>query len=53
VTVVQAGHAARTPATTPTLPDAGDRYLSVVVVNNDRYINDVLHEPGGHHIVAG
>ena len=29
---------------TLTLPDAGDRYLSVMVVNNDHYINDVLHD---------
>ena len=29
-----------------TLPDAGDRYLSVMIVNQDHYINAVFHEPG-------
>ena len=33
---------------TLTVPDAGDRYLSVMVVNNDHYINEVLHDPGDH-----
>ena len=36
-------HLAR--ATTLSLPDAGDRYLSVMIVNNDHYINDVLRTP--------
>jgi hypothetical protein len=29
-----------------TVPDGGDRYLSVMVVNQDHYINQVIHEPG-------
>jgi hypothetical protein len=29
-----------------TIPDAEDRYLSVMVVNQDHYINQVFHEPG-------
>ena len=29
-----------------TIPDAGDRYLSVMVVNQDHCINQVLREPG-------
>lgn len=29
-----------------TIPDAGDRYLSVMVVNQDHYINRVFHHPG-------
>jgi hypothetical protein len=33
---------------TVTLPDAGDRYLSVMVVNQDHYINRIFHEPGEH-----
>jgi len=33
-----------------TLPDAGDRYLSVMVVNEDHYINDIFHEPGEHRV---
>jgi len=31
-----------------TIPDAGDRYLSVMVINQDHYINQVFHEPGEH-----
>ena len=31
---------------TLTLPDSGDRYLSVMVVNNDHYLNEVLHDAG-------
>ena len=30
----------------------GDRYLSVMVVNNDHYINEVLHEPGDHELTV-
>ncbi|MBL8778222.1 MAG: DUF1214 domain-containing protein [Acidimicrobiales bacterium] len=33
---------------TVTLPEAGDRYLSAMVVNEDHYINDVLHGAGPH-----
>ena len=34
---------------TLTLPDGGpDRYISAMVVNQDHYINEVLHEPGDH-----
>lgn len=32
------------------IPDAGERYLSVMVINQDHYINQVLHEPGEHHL---
>lgn len=35
-----------------TIPDAGDRYLSVMVVNQDHYIDDVLHEPGSHALTV-
>lgn len=31
---------------TITVPDAGERYLSVMVVNEDHYINRVLHDAG-------
>ena len=31
---------------TVTVPDAGDRYLTVMVVNQDHYINRVFAEPG-------
>jgi hypothetical protein len=32
------------------LPEAGDRYLSAMVVNEDHYINRVFHEPGQHRL---
>ena len=35
---------------TVTLPDAGDRYVSAMVVNQDHYINRVLHAPGDHEL---
>ena len=37
---------------TLSLPDAGDRYLSVMVVNNDHYINDVIHDAGDHELTV-
>ncbi len=33
---------------TVTVPVGGDRYISVMVVNQDHYINRILHEPGEH-----
>ncbi|MEH3129947.1 MAG: DUF1254 domain-containing protein [Mycolicibacterium neoaurum] len=35
-----------------TLPDAGGRYLSAMIVNEDHYVNRVLHEPGEHVLTA-
>ena len=35
---------------TLSLPDAGDRYLSVMVVNEEHYINRIYHEPGDHEV---
>ena len=35
-----------------TLPDAEDRYLSVMIVNQDHYINEVLHEAGPHELTV-
>ncbi len=35
---------------TLTVPDAGKRYLSVMVVNQDHYINEVIHKPGKHRL---
>ena len=35
-----------------TLPEAGGRYLSAMVVNEDHYINSVIHEPGEHTLTA-
>jgi hypothetical protein len=33
-----------------TIPDAGDRYVSVMVVNQDHYVNRVLHDAGTHEL---
>ena len=35
---------------TITIPDAGDRYVSVMVVNQDHYINSIIHAPGTHRL---
>ena len=37
---------------TLTVPDAGDRYLSVMVVNQDHYINRILHDPGIYELTV-
>ena len=37
---------------TLTVPDAGDRYLSVMVVNEDHYINRVFHDPGRYELTV-
>jgi hypothetical protein len=37
---------------TLTIPEAGDRYVSVMLVNEGHYINRVLHEPGEHALSA-
>ena len=33
---------------TLTIPDIGERYMSVMVVNEDHFINRVVHAPGAH-----
>lgn len=33
-----------------TIPDAGHRYVSVMIVNQDHYVNAVLHDPGEHEL---
>jgi hypothetical protein len=35
---------------TLTLPDGGERYVSVMVVNEDHYINRILHDAGEHEL---
>jgi hypothetical protein len=35
-----------------TLPEAGERYLSVMVVNEDHYINQVFHDAGRYELTA-
>ncbi|WP_285363975.1 DUF1214 domain-containing protein [Microbacterium sp. LMC-P-041] len=37
---------------TITVPDAGDRYVSVMLVNEGHYIDKVLHDPGVHSLSA-
>jgi hypothetical protein len=37
---------------TVTVPDSGDRYLSVMVVNQDHYINRIFHEPGTYPVTT-
>lgn len=35
---------------TLTIPEAGARYLSVMVINQDHYINRVFHRPGSYRL---
>jgi hypothetical protein len=37
---------------TLTIPDSGERYLSVMVVNEDEYINKVYHEAGSYELTV-
>ena len=37
---------------TLTVPEAGERYLSVMVVNEDHYINEVFHEAGRYDLTV-
>jgi len=37
---------------TLTVPDAGERYLSVMVVNEDHYINRVFHDAGRYQLTS-
>jgi hypothetical protein len=37
---------------TLTVPDAGERYLSVMVVNEDHYINRVVHDAGHYELTV-
>lgn len=36
---------------TLTVPDAGERYLSVMAVDEDHYINKIFHDPGRYDLV--
>ena len=36
-----------------TIPDAGRRYLSVMIVNQDHYVNQVFHDPGEYDLTLG
>lgn len=35
---------------TLTLPDAGDRYLSAMIVDNDHFVAAIHHDPGDYHL---
>jgi hypothetical protein len=37
---------------TLTLPDVGERYLSAMILNNDHFVHDVLHDTGEHLLDA-
>lgn len=37
---------------TLTIPDGGDRYLSVMVVNQDHFINQVFHDAGTYELTV-
>lgn len=37
---------------TITIPDAGERYISVMLVNQGHYINRIIHQPGVHELTA-
>ena len=37
---------------TVTIPDSGERYLSVMVVNQDHFINRIFHEPGTYAVTV-
>ena len=35
-----------------TIPEMGDRYVSVEIVNEDHYANEILHEPGEYELTT-
>jgi len=35
---------------TLTVPEHGERYVSVMIVNQDHYINEILHDPGTYRL---
>jgi hypothetical protein len=37
---------------TITIPEYGERYVSVMVVNQDHYVNGIFHEPGRHSLTV-
>ena len=34
------------------IPDAGHRYVSVMIIDQDHYIQAVFHEPGEHDLAV-
>jgi hypothetical protein len=39
-----------TAGATLTVPEHGDRYVSVMIVNQDHYINEIIHDAGDHQL---
>lgn len=39
-----------TDGATVTVPEHGDRYVSVMIVNQDHFVNRIDHDPGVHHL---
>jgi hypothetical protein len=37
---------------TITVPESGDRYVSVMVVNRDHYVNHIFHDPGTYALAT-
>jgi hypothetical protein len=37
---------------TVTVPESGDRYVSVMIVNHDHYINRIIHDAGEHDLTV-
>jgi len=37
---------------TLTIPDSGNRYASVMVVDEDHYVNAIFHDPGTHELTV-
>lgn len=37
---------------TITVPDAGDRYVSIMLVNEDHYVTRILHDAGSYELTA-
>jgi len=35
-----------------TVPDTGGRYMSIMVINEDHYVNKVIHKPGVHKLTV-
>jgi hypothetical protein len=41
-----------TSGATVTVPEHGDRYVSVMIVNQDHYINEIFHDPGDFELTV-
>lgn len=41
-----------TAGATVTIPETGERYVSVMVVNQDHHVNAIFHDPGEHELTV-